>query len=224
MWRKIRANFFAGLLITIPLFVTFWVLYFIINKLNLLLLEPIMNILVRWLPGQNVETLTKMLIFAVFAMLLIFTGFAAKNILIRNIFGFGERILRKVPLAGAIYSGMKEISHAFLDQKSTIFKKVVLVEYPRKGIYSLGFITSETQGETQEKTNKRLVNIFIPSTPNPATGMFMFIPQEDIISLDMSVADGIKMVISGGAVVPKVNYGNTENRSDTFKKEGLQGN
>jgi uncharacterized membrane protein len=162
-----------------------------------------MNILGQWLPGQNVEGLTKILIFLVLVFLLTLTGFATRNILIRNIFGLFEKFLYRLPLVSAIYGGMKEISYAFLDQKSSIFKKVVLVEYPRKGIYSLGFVTSETQGEAQDKTKKRLVNVFIPSTPSPATGMFMFVPQEEVIYLDMLVADGIKMVISGGAVVPK---------------------
>jgi len=224
MWRRVRTDFFTGLFAIIPFFVTAWALYFIINKLNSLLLEPIMNILSQWLPGQNVEGLTKIAIFIVLVLLLILVGFATRSIIMRNIFGFGEKILYRVPLVSAIYGGMKEISLAFLGKKQSIFIKVVLVEYPRKGIYSMGFVTSEAQSEIQKKTKQDVITIFMPTTPNPATGVFIIAPKQDVINLDMSVVDGMKMVISGGAFAPKADYGYTENRSDTFEKEGLQGN
>lgn len=203
MWRKIRTNFFAGLLLVIPVVLTFWVLYFIINKLNLLFLEPIMKIFQIWLPDRaSVEFFTKVAIFFILLALLTLAGFAARIILIRNIFGFGEKILFKVPMISTIYKGLKEMSSAFLSNQKSIFKKVVLVEYPRKGIYSIGFITSETRGEAQDKTKENVVNVFLPTTPNPTSGMLVLIPQEDIISLDMSVAEGMKMIISGGVVTP----------------------
>jgi len=202
MWRKLRANFFTGLLVTIPVFVTVWVFYFLINKLNQLLLEPIMNVLSGWLPGQNVEGLTKIVIFIVLVFILTGIGFAARNIILRKVFQFGERILYKLPLVGAIYGGMKEVSYAFLGRKQSIFKRVVILEYPRKGVYSLGFVTSEESGEAQKKTNQEVVTIFLPTVPNPATGVFVMAPKQDVINLDMSVADGIKVVISGGAVIP----------------------
>jgi len=225
MWRKIRANFFAGLLIIIPVVLTFWGLYFIISKLNFLLLEPIMEIFQIWLPDRaSVEFFTKVAIFLILLAILTLTGFAAKIILLRNIFGFGESILYRVPMISTVYKGLKEMSSAFLSDQKSIFKKVVLVEYPKNGIYAIGFITSETRGEVQEKTKENVINVFVPTTPNPTSGMLVLVPQKDVILLDMSVADGMKMIISGGAVTPKADYGNTENRSDTFKKEGLQGN
>ncbi len=225
MWRKIRTNFFAGLLLVIPVVLTFWVLYFVISKLNLLLLEPIMKIFQLWLPDRaSVEFFTKAAIFFILLALLTLIGFAARIILVRNIFGFGERILCKVPMISTIYKGLKEMSSAFLSDQKSVFKKVVLVQYPKNGVYAIGFVTSETRGEVQDKTKENVINVFVPTTPNPTSGMLVLVPQEDLILLDMSVADGMKMVISGGAVTPKANYGNTENRSDTFKKEGLQGN
>ena len=98
------------------------------------------------------------------------------------------------------------------------------MQYPKNGVYAIGFITSEAKGEAQEKTKENVINVFVPTTPNPTSGMLVLVPQEDIIYLDMSVADGMKMIISGGVVTPKADHGNTENRSDTFKKEGFQGN
>jgi len=225
MWRKVRANFFTGLLIVIPLVLTSWVLYFIISRLNLLLLEPIMKIFQIWLPNKaSVEFFTKVAIFFILLALLTLTGFAARIILIRNIFSFGESVLYKVPMISTIYKGLKEMSSAFLSNQESVFKKVVLVQYPKDGVYAIGFITSETRGEAQEKTKESVVNVFVPTTPNPTSGMLVLVPQEDLIYLDMPVSDGMKMIISGGVVTPKAYYGNTENRSDTFKKEGPQGN
>jgi uncharacterized membrane protein len=225
MWRKIRTNFFAGLLLVIPVVLTFWVLYFVISKLNFLLLEPIMKIFQIWLPDRvSVEFFTKVAIFFILLALLTLTGFAARIIFVSNIFGFGERLLFKVPMISTIYKGLKEMSVAFLSNQDSIFKKVVLVQYPKNGVYAIGFITSEAQGEVQTKTKEDVINVFVPTTPNPTSGMLVLVPREDIILLDMSVTEGMKMIISGGAVTPKADYGNTENRSNTFKKEGLQGN
>ncbi|MCX5687543.1 MAG: DUF502 domain-containing protein [Candidatus Omnitrophica bacterium] len=222
MWHKIKSNFFTGLLIVIPGALTLWVLYFIVSKLNFLLLEPVMKIFQIWLPDKaSVEFFTKIAIFFILLALLTLTGFAAKIILFRNIFGFGESVLYKVPMISTVYKGLKEMSSAFLSGQKSIFKKVVLVEYPKNGVYAIGFVTSEARGEIQEKTRENVINVFVPTTPNPTSGMLVLVPQKDVILLDMSVSDGMKMIISGGAVTPKTEYGNTENGSDTFKKEGL---
>jgi len=203
IFNKIRANFLTGALLIIPLVLTFWVFYFIIGKLNLLLLEPIMNVLRTWVPASNIVVLTKIAVFLLLIALLILIGFATRIIILRNIFGFGEKILYKVPMISTVYRALKEISAAFLLQKNTIFQRVVLLEYPRKGIYQLGFVISEAKGEVQEKTKDRILNVFVPTTPNPTSGILALVPQQDTISLEMSVADGMKMVISGGAVVPR---------------------
>jgi len=203
MLRKIRTYFFTGLLIVVPVVLTAWVLYFIISKLNLLFLEPIIKIFQAWIPDRaSVEFFTKVAIFFILLGLLTLVGFAARIIMIRNIFGFGENILYRVPMVSTIYKGIKEMSAAFLDTKKSIFRKVVLVQYPRSGVYSIGFVTSETKGEAQEKTKENVINVFVPTTPNPTSGMMVLVPEEDLILLDMSVADGMKMVISGGVIVP----------------------
>lgn len=219
MFAKIRANFLTGALIVIPAVVTIWVLYFIIDTLNVFLLDPIMSVLKNYVPAQNIEVLTKFLIFILLLVFLTVAGFATRIILLRNIFGFGEKILYRVPMISSIYRAIKEISFAFFVQKNSIFQKVVLVEYPRKGLYQLGFVTSETKGEAQEKTEETVINVFIPTTPNPTSGMLVLVPREDTIQLNMSVSEGMKMVISGGAVVPKIYYGDSKDRCDTSEKE-----
>jgi uncharacterized membrane protein len=184
-----------------------------------------MNIFQIWLPDRaSVEFFTKFAIFFILIGLLIIIGFAARIIMLRNIFGFGERLLCKVPMVSTVYKSLKEMSLAFLSNQNSVFKKVVLLQYPKNGVYAIGFITSEAQGEIQAKTKETVVNVFVPTAPNPTSGMLVLVPREDIIMLDMSVAEGMKMIISGGAVTPRADYGNTENRSDTFKKEGLQRN
>ncbi|MBU4311856.1 MAG: DUF502 domain-containing protein [Candidatus Omnitrophica bacterium] len=224
MFKRIRANFLTGTLIVVPLVLTFWFLYFIIDKLNLLLLEPIANILGGWAPAENIEVVSKIFIFLLLLIGLTLIGFATRIIILRNIFGFGEKILYRLPMISNIYRTIKEISFAFFAQKTSIFQRVVLIEYPRKGIYQLGFVTSETKGEAQEKLGKKILNIFVPTTPNPTSGVLVLVPLEETITLCMSVAGAMKMVISGGTVVPKAHNGDTEDRSVTFKEKGSQGN
>ncbi|MDP8229950.1 MAG: DUF502 domain-containing protein [Candidatus Gorgyraea atricola] len=203
MLSKIRANFFTGLLIVVPLVLTFWVLYFIIDRFTFLL-SPITNVLERFVPAaQNIEVFTNIIIFILLLVFLTLVGFAARIIVLRNIFGFGERILYKVPMISVIYRTIKEIWSALFIHKNTIFQRVVLIEYPRKGVYQLGFVVSGTKGEVQQKTKNTLLNIFVPTTPNPTSGMLVFVPQEETVSLDMSVAEAMKMIVSGGAIVPK---------------------
>jgi len=204
MFSRIRANFFTGILIVSPLVLTYWVMYFIVDKLNILLLEPFVNIFNNIVPAQNIESLTTFLTFILLLAFLTGIGFAARIIILRNIFGFGEKILYRVPMISAIYRTIKEISVSFLAQKNTIFQRVVLVEYPRRGIHQLGFVLSEARGEVQKKTEGLVINLFIPTTPNPTSGILAIVPIKDTIPLEMSVAEGMKMVMSGGAVTPKI--------------------
>lgn len=222
MLSRIRANFFTGLLIVVPLVLTFWVLYFIIDRLTFLL-SPITNVLERFVPAaQNIEAFTNIMIFILLLVFLTLVGFAARIIVLRNIFGFGERILYKVPMISVIYGTIKEIWATLFINKNTIFQRVVLIECPRKGVYQLGFVVSGTKGEVQQKTKNTLLNIFVPTTPNPTSGVLVFVPQEETVSLDMSVAEAMKMVVSGGAIIPGKYYGDTKDRRSTIKEKRSQ--
>ena len=114
----------------------------------------------------------------------------------------GERVLNRMPVIRSIYSAVKQIFETVLAQQSNAFREAVLVEYPRRGIWAIGFITGTTKGEVQNLTEETTVNIFLPTTPNPTSGFLLFIPREDVIPLDMSVEEAVKMVISGGIVTP----------------------
>ncbi|MFC4076729.1 DUF502 domain-containing protein [Salinithrix halophila] len=133
--------------------------------------------------------------------LLILFGMLARSLFGRQLFRYTEHFFSRIPLARSIYSTVKQITSAFAHDKSS-FKQVVMVEYPRKGLYTLGFYTGEANGEIQCRTEERMLNIFLPTTPNPTSGWLVMIPQVDVIFLDMSVEDGLKYIISGGVVVP----------------------
>src|SRR5699024_2962676 len=117
------------------------------------------------------------------------------------VFGSIDRTFRRIPIANSIYTSVEQMVHAFAQERTT-FQNVVLVEYPRKGIYTVGFQTGTSKGEIQRKTKEEVLNIFLPTTPNPTSGWLVLVPKEDVIHLDMSVEQGLKFIISGGVVVP----------------------
>ena len=135
---------------------------------------------------------------------IISTGLFAANYVGKKLIGFGERIVVRIPLVRSIYLTVKQIVDAFMHGgKNMAFKRVVLIEYPRKGIYSIGFITAESNGEVQAKTKENVMSVFLPTTPNPTSGYLLFVPREDVVVLDMSVEDGLKLVVSGGIIAPE---------------------
>jgi uncharacterized membrane protein len=130
-------------------------------------------------------------------------GLIATNFIGRKLVGLGEQLLNKIPLVRNIYQISKQFLETITITDRNSFRQVVLVEYPRKGIYSMGFITCDDSWEAQSCTREELVNVFIPVTPIPTSGRLIIVPQQELIHLSISIEDGIKMVVSGGAVVPK---------------------
>ena len=117
----------------------------------------------------------------------------------------GERVLNRMPVIRSVYSAIKQIFETVLAQQSNAFREAVLIEYPRRGIWAIGFITGTTKGEVQNLTEEETVNIFLPTTPNPTSGFLLFVPKKDIIRLTMTVEEGIKMIISAGMLTPSEN-------------------
>jgi uncharacterized membrane protein len=113
-----------------------------------------------------------------------------------------ERMIARLPFVSTVYLTAKQIIETFSKHRRAVFQKTVLVEFPRKGLYSIGFLTSEAGGEIQSRTGAHVVNVFVPTTPNPTSGFLVMVPKEDVTLLDMTVADGMKLIISGGAMVP----------------------
>ncbi len=191
--KKLRQSFITGLLVVTPLVISLWILYNIFEKADGLLGALITRLIGRYVPGLGIILLIIVIITA---------GIFARNYIGRKLINWGNLVLFRIPLFNKIYIALKQIFEVFLGERKTVFQRVVLFQYPRKGIYSLGFVTSESKGEVQDKTEQNTVNVFLPTTPNPTSGFLLFVPEEDLIRLDMSVEEGIKLVISGGAVTP----------------------
>ncbi len=129
-------------------------------------------------------------------------GLAARHYFGRRLIEWTESLLLRVPLLNKVYSAIKQVSDAFSSTKKTAFRTVVLFEFPRKGVYSIGFITSDQHDEVSVRTGQKVVCVFVPTTPNPTSGFLILVPEADVTKLDMSVADGIKYIISLGSIVP----------------------
>jgi uncharacterized membrane protein len=194
-WKGLRNSFFAGLLVVVPAAASVLILLSVFNWItNFMLPESLRTQLLT--PLYRIGAL---ILFVAFTT---FTGWITRLVLGKRMIAFGEEMIGRVPVLNKTYGFMKEISQTLLSGRKTMFQRVVLVQFPRSGIYSIGFVTSEAAGEAQEKTRETVINVFVPTTPNPTSGFLILVPREQLIGLDMSVAEGMKLVISGGAVVP----------------------
>ena len=205
MFHRIRNYFITGVAIIFPVAFTVIIIRFLVVKINSYVLNPLVGLLTRnpYLSEYSIF-IAKVLVFIIAIFLISLIGWAANIIFLRRLFGFGERIFVKVPMIGKIYSVTKEIGSAFLGQGKTFFKRVVLIEYPRKGVYSIGFSTGAGKGEIKNTIGTDLVSVFIPTTPNPTSGIFLLVPKGDVKFLDMSVEDGLKIVVSSGTITPEL--------------------
>jgi len=193
MRHRLRNYLIAGLLVILPVAVTVLVLVSIFRALDNLLGPAFHYLLGEDVPGLGLVA---------GIVLILLTGAMASNVLGRRVVGLFDRIMLRIPLARTIYSATKQVSDGLLQQNRAAFKQAVLVEWPRPGIYSIGFVTGETRGEAQEKTKERVVNVFIITTPNPTTGFLCLVPESELIPLEMSLEDALKMVVSAGIVTP----------------------
>lgn len=194
----LRRYIVAGLLVWVPLGVTLFVLNLFVGIMDrtLLLLPPDYrpeNILGFNIPGLGI-VLT--------ALVLIVTGVLVANLVGRSLVTFSESLLNRIPLVRSVYSAAKNFAEVLFTDTSQAFKKVLLIEYPRKGVYSLCFQTSTELQEIQTRTSEDVICVFVPTTPNPTSGFILMVPKADVIELDMDVEAALKMVVSLGVVVP----------------------
>ena len=198
-FKAILKNYFlTGLLVILPIFITGYVIWFFIKAMDTFL----KYIPVKYLPETYIDIYIPGLGLILAIILILAVGVLTRNIAGRKVLQFWDNLIDRIPFARIVYSSVKQLLQAFLYQNSDAFQRVALVEYPRRGIYVLGFITGESRGEIQEKTNKKMINVFVPTTPNPTSGFYILVPEEDLTVLDMSVEDAFKLLISGGLVSP----------------------
>ncbi len=194
MRSELRKYFITGLLVSIPVFVTLYALWFAFSVLDGIL-RPLVSLLLGGAPPG--------LSLAITVLLILLIGFVATVAAGKEVIDFFEKHLLKIPIVSAIYSISKEVSGIFLTGREGKFNKVVLVEFPRKGLYSIGFTSAVSIGKVTEKTAQKTINVLIPTTPNPTTGFLIMAPEDSVIPLDMSVEDAFKILLSGGFLEPK---------------------
>lgn len=203
MLRSLRNAFFTGLVLVLPLGITLIFLNFLLDKLGTRASHVFFGFLdrdFRTLPA--VEISLQIISSLVVITLITSLGYFSRFVFGRMILSTMERILDRVPFINSVYRTVKQIVDTFSQQDKAIFQQVVLVEYPRRKCYAVGFLTSTGGGEVQAVTHEHILNVFIPTTPNPTSGYLLMLPEEDVQPLEMSVTDGMKLIISGGAVVP----------------------
>lgn len=201
--QDLKNDLIAGLLVVIPLATTIWltitIASWVINFLTRIPkqvnpfdgLHPILVNVLNLLVGLAVPLLCIMLI-----------GLMARNIAGRWLLDFGERLLQAIPLAGSVYKTLKQLLETILRDTNGKFRRVVLVEYPRRGIWAIAFVTGVMSSEIQSQMTRPMLSVFIPTTPNPTTGWYAVVAEEEVLNLSMSIEDAFKVVVSGGIVSP----------------------
>jgi len=208
MLKNFRNSLIAGIIIILPLTVTIFVISFLIKNIG----TPVSELIFKPFIKENFEFLSNTIvgktlldIIATFLVLILITvlGFFSKFFLGRFAINVFETAIEKIPVAKQIYKTVKQIVDTFSKQNKSVFQKVVLVKFPHQDSYSIGFLTGYVTGEIREHLDEKRCNIFVPTTPNPTSGFFLIAKESELIFLEMTVSEGMKLLISGGAVAPE---------------------
>jgi uncharacterized membrane protein len=206
LWARWRTNFVAGLILILPAVVTLALLKWLLGtttSLTNFLLFPLPR---EWKFVNGVDGeiwwFWSLAALAIAAFLIALIGWLGRYYVGKKIIAAFDSLMLRLPLLNKIYSTVKQVNEAFSSDRRGAFQTVVLVEFPSKGLYSLGFITSEQNQEVQARTREKVLSVFVPTTPNPTTGFLILVPEEHVTKLEMPVADGIRWIISLGSVAP----------------------
>jgi uncharacterized membrane protein len=195
MFNWIRNKFFTGLIILLPTLLTGWILYRLFKSVDSILMPIVERYPFLDIPGLGFFTVV---------IILLLTGIFAGNFIGRRIIHWLEKGIGQIPLVSRLYIAFKQMSEVFLQEKRTAFRTAIIIEYPRRGVYSVGFVTSTWSYRDPEGTDRVFYNVFLPTTPIPTSGLFLMIPEEDTIPMNCSVEEALKMVISGGAIATSI--------------------
>lgn len=195
LFAKLRGNFLAGIIVTAPIGLTIYLTWLVLSLID----ESVSGLIPKeYYPETTVPGI------GILTAILFFTtvGWFAKNFLGRLFIRISEYVVDRMPVIRNIYSAIKQVLETVMASQSQAFRDVVMLEYPRKGVFSIGFVTGESKGEVQRVTTGKTINVFVPTTPNPTSGYLLFVPQKELHYLNMTVEEGIKLVISGGIIAP----------------------
>ncbi len=213
MLQRVRTALFVGFMVLLPLLVTVYLLQLIFNLVDRVVGGWMTQFLLStglayrqeeliWFLGIPFQGRVPILGFVMVLVILLLIGGIARTVVGKHVFYMIERLFGLIPVARGVYSTVQQVSQALVHEQSS-FKQVVLVEYPRKGVYTMGFLTGESQGEILDFTGREYVNVFLPKSPNPTNGWMALVPRNEVTFLDMPIEDGLKFIISGGVVPPR---------------------
>jgi uncharacterized membrane protein len=197
MIETIKKSFFAGIIVIIPIGLTVYVLRAVFDMSLAVggkIAEPLKKIVDDAFPGFDLLASISGLLLVILTLIII--GFLARNVAGRRVVQWIDNLFKRIPLISMVYTTTKQIIESFSGGRKNSFSKVVFVEYPRKGVWTLGFVTKETKNDN----NQRFYNLFVPTTPNPTSGFFLIIPIDDVKETDISVEEGFQMIVSSGMV------------------------
>ena len=202
--KKLKNYFLAGLVAVLPLWITFLIGRALVRILIYIptdLAKPFLTYFPEIADHPMLLNLASLILTISFV---IFLGILLTNVLVRRIFFGLEKLFEKIPLLSWIYTAIRKLTTLFYDDnKESRFKRVVMIEYPRKGIHVIGFVTTDCQAELSSKAGKKMVNVFLPTTPNPTSGFLLMVPTTDVVPLDMSTEEAVKLIVSGGVASPE---------------------
>ena len=200
---RVRNYFLTGIIVTAPIAITFAVAMWVINWIDSKVVPLIPSSynpqeILQQHTGFHIPGIGLLVVFIGLTLI----GFLAAGLLGRFVVRVGENLLNRMPIIRSVYGALKQIFETVLRSSSRSFREVALIEYPRRGIWAIGFITTKTTGEVRSEIKEEVVNVFLPTTPNPTSGFLLFVPRKDLIILDMGVEEAIKMIVSAGIVTP----------------------
>jgi uncharacterized membrane protein len=211
LFARLRSSFLTGLVVIAPVWLTVWLIWSVVGWIDGAVLPWVPNSyqpdkMIQDLLGleRDVQIDVRGIGVVIFLVFTIIVGWMAKGFMGRSLIRFAEGIVERTPVVRSIYSGIKQISETVFAQTERSFEKACLIEYPRKGIWAIGFISTTAKAEISDRAGEDggAMSIFLPTTPNPTSGFLLFVPAKDVIELDMSVEDAAKLVISAGLVYP----------------------
>jgi uncharacterized membrane protein len=197
----LRTSFLTGLVVVAPVGLTLWLIWTVAGWVDGMVLPLIPS---GFQPEKYIGINLRGVGVIIFLIFTVLVGWIAKGLIGRSMILFAESLVNRMPVVRSIYSGVKQIAETVFAQSERSFEKACMVQYPRKDIWAIGFISTEARGEINEKapTSGDLLSVFVPTTPNPTSGFLLYFPREDVIELDMSIEDAAKLVISAGLVYP----------------------
>nr|WP_170610807.1 DUF502 domain-containing protein [uncultured Ruegeria sp.] len=201
LFAGLRASFLTGIVVIAPVWLTIWLIWSVVGWIDSAVLPLVPQ---RFQPQEYVGINLRGVGVIIFLIFTVIVGWVAKGILGRSLILFAERVVDRMPVVRSVYSGIKQISETVFAQTDRSFEKACLIQYPRRGIWAIGFVSTTAKGEVSRlaETGGELLSVFVPTTPNPTSGFLLFFPAEDVILLDMTIEDAAKLVISAGLVYP----------------------